>query len=74
MKSDYDENIYTTVIDRSNPLYAQREAEAQRIAQEIVSTAADNAHMREERGATNEDDGLNEEEKSVQVCYLCYHC
>lgn len=51
------------MIDRSNPLYAQREAEAQRIAQEIVGNTADNAHMREERGVTNDDDGLNEEDK-----------
>ncbi|MCJ1271313.1 hypothetical protein MMC22_011213 [Lobaria immixta] len=67
LKSDYDENIYTTMIDRSNPLYAQREAEAQRIAQEIVGTTADNAHMREERGVTNDDDGLNEEDKFSSV-------
>lgn len=66
LKSDYDESIYTTTINRSDPLYAQREAEAQRIAQEIVGTAADSAHMNEERGLTNEDDGLNEEDKSVQ--------
>ena len=63
LKSDYDENIYTIPIDRSDPSYAQRDAEAQRIAQEIVGTPADNAHMRDERGVTSEDDGLNDEDK-----------
>lgn len=65
LKSDYDESIYTTRIDRTDPLYRQREAEAQRIAQEIEGTTASNAHMREERGMPNEDDEYNEEEKYV---------
>lgn len=63
VKSDYDENIYTTTIDRSNPLYPQREAEAQRIVKEIEGTTTDNVHVKEERGIANEGDGLNEEEK-----------
>lgn len=63
LKSDYDENIYTTTIDRSNPLYPQREAEAQRIAQEIERTSTDNVHVREERGTLKEGDGLDEENK-----------
>lgn len=63
LKSDYDENIYTTTIDRSNPLYRQREAEAHRIAQEIEGTSVDNPHMREERGMVIEGDGQDEEEK-----------
>lgn len=65
LKSDYDENIYTTRIDRSRPDYRQREAEARRIAQEIEGSSTTNNHTREERGLTDEDDGLDEEEKSV---------
>lgn len=63
MTSDYAEEIYTTAIDKSNPLYPQREAAAQRIAQEIERSPAENAHIREERGMTNEDDETNEEVK-----------
>lgn len=63
LKSDYDENIYTTRIDRQNPQYRQRLAAAEKIAQEIEAGSATNAHMREERNMTVEDDGLNEEEK-----------
>ncbi len=61
LKSDYDEKFYTTPIDKSNPLYPQREAEATRIAQEIERSSAENSHIREERGMTNED--VDEEEK-----------
>ena len=63
VKSDYDENIYTTRIDRTTPGYRQREAEAQRIARDIEGAVASNAHVREERGIPHEDDGVDEEEK-----------
>lgn len=63
MISDYNENFYTIPIDKSNPLYHQREAEARRIAQEIEGDASNNAHIREERGVANEAEGLDEEDK-----------
>lgn len=63
LRTDYDENIYTTRIDKSNPRYRQQEAEAARIAREIEGTSVDNPHVREERGLRNEDDELDEEEK-----------
>ncbi|KAL8740339.1 MAG: hypothetical protein Q9190_006949 [Brigantiaea leucoxantha] len=63
LKSDYDENMYTTRIDKSHPEYRHRAAEAERIAREIEGNQADNAHVREERGIGNNDDGLDEEEK-----------
>ncbi|KAI9849347.1 MAG: hypothetical protein M1837_004807 [Sclerophora amabilis] len=64
LKSDYDENLYTTTIDRSNPLYKQRAAAAEKIAREIESGGAMNAHMAEERGHSfGDDSGLDEEEK-----------
>ena len=65
LKSDYDENIYTTRIDKQNPQYRQRLAAAEKIAQEIDAGSATNAHMREERNLTVDDDGLDEEEKCV---------
>ncbi|KAL8694729.1 MAG: hypothetical protein Q9218_000655 [Villophora microphyllina] len=63
LKSDYDENIYTTSIDKSHPDYRRREAEAIRLAQEIEGGLADNAHVREERGGSRPDDGMDEEER-----------
>ena len=64
VRSDYDENMYTTRIDKSNPLYPMRLAEANRIAHEIEADSSTNAHMREERGQ-GEDDGADEEERYV---------
>ena len=63
LKSDYDENIYTTTIDRTNPSYREREARAQRIAHEIEGSSTNSAHVREERGIIDEDAGLDEEDK-----------
>lgn len=66
VKSDYDENLYTTVIDRSDPLYKERSARAEKIAREIESSNAMNAHVAEERGGFRIDDsGRDEEEKCV---------
>ena len=63
VKTDYDETIYTTKIDRSGPLYRMRELEAERISREIVADTSSNTHLREERGLQNEDDGTEEEAK-----------
>ena len=68
LKSDYDENIYTTRIDRSRSDYRQREAEAQRIAQKIEGSSTNNNHTKEERGLLEDEDGLDEEQK----CVACY--
>lgn len=66
VKSNYDESFYTTTIDRSNPQYAERAARAEKIAREIESSSAMNAHVREERGMASADDkGIDEEEKYV---------
>ncbi|OAL37299.1 hypothetical protein AYO20_03475 [Fonsecaea nubica] len=62
-KSTYDENLYTTTIDRNAPSYKRREAEAERIAREIEGSTSTNAHIREERGQALENDGEDEEEK-----------
>jgi PAB1-binding protein PBP1 len=65
LTTDYDENIYTTTIDKSHPQYKQRVAEAERKAREIERSAATNSHVAEERIADNVDgtDGVDEEEK-----------
>lgn len=61
--TSYDENIYTTQINRNDPLYKKKQAEAARIAREIEGTATDNPHLREERGHATEGEGHDEEER-----------
>ncbi|EKD16985.1 LsmAD domain-containing protein [Drepanopeziza brunnea f. sp. 'multigermtubi' MB_m1] len=67
MKTDYDENIYTTTIDKSHPQYKQRLADAERKAREIERSVPNNAHVAEERIVDNlgpeENGGLDEEDK-----------
>ncbi|KAJ8612404.1 hypothetical protein MRB53_037445 [Persea americana] len=63
VKSSYDEEMYTTSIDRSHPQYAKRMAEAERLAREIEGSAAPNSHVAEERAQTVQDDGLTEEDR-----------
>ena len=59
-RTNYDENLYTTALNRSDPAFRQKQAEAARIAREIEGSEVDNPHMREERGlvapATGDDD------------------
>lgn len=63
-RTTYNEDDYTTAIDRNNPEYKRREREAERIAREIEGSAPANAHVAEERRQNTEnDDGLDEEEK-----------
>jgi hypothetical protein len=61
--TSYDENIYTTQINRNDPLYKKKQAEAARIAREIEGTVTDNPHLREERGHAPEGEGHDEEER-----------
>ena len=63
LKSDYDESVYTTHLDRTTAQYRQNEARAQRIAREIEGSTSNNAHVREERGLADEDVDLDEEER-----------
>lgn len=66
LKTDYDENIYTTTIDRSHPDYHKRAAAAERTAKEIENSITTNHHVAEERirdNLTVDDSGLDEEDK-----------
>jgi len=66
VKTDYDENIYTTTINKKHPQYKQRLAEAERKAREIERSAANNSHVAEERIVDNlagEENGVDEEDK-----------
>ncbi|KAJ9479150.1 PAB1-binding protein 1 [Pseudozyma hubeiensis] len=62
IKSNYEENLYTTKLDRSGKDFRNREREADRIAREIMGQVTNNPHMAEERGQTD-DSGVNEEDK-----------
>lgn len=66
IKTTYDENIYTTAIDKSHPQYKERVAAAEKKAKEIERSTAATAHVAEERvmdHAGGDDMGGNEEEK-----------
>lgn len=67
LKTDYDENIYTTAIDRSHPQYKERLAAAERKAREIERSAPTTAHVAEERvmDFVGGDDQRDEEDKYV---------
>ncbi|SNX84352.1 related to PBP1 - Pab1p interacting protein [Melanopsichium pennsylvanicum] len=62
IKSNYDDNLYTTKLDRSGKDFREREREADRIAREIMGQATNNPHLAEERGQAD-DSGVNEEDK-----------
>lgn len=67
LKTDFDEEIYTTKLDRSGKDYKERERQADRLAREILTGTAGKdvgAHVREERGFVD-DSGTNEEDKWV---------
>ncbi|KAF2771248.1 hypothetical protein EJ03DRAFT_325697 [Teratosphaeria nubilosa] len=62
--TSWDEEMYTTSINYSDPQYAQKAARAERLAREIEGTATTDKHVLEERGMNNvHGDGLDEEDK-----------
>jgi serine/threonine protein kinase len=67
---DYEENIYTTTIDKSHPDYKQRHKVAERKAREIERSVAAKLHVAEERTTDN----LGEEDKYIHIsiwyCFL----
>ncbi|KAJ1940461.1 poly(A)-binding protein binding protein, partial [Kickxella alabastrina] len=63
LTTDFDEEIYTTKLDRTRADYKEREREAIRIAQEIQSTPFANSHVAEERQeVAGDDSGVMDEE------------
>ena len=55
VKASYDENLYTTELDKSQ-IDNKKIAEAERLAREIENTTTSNIHMAEERGHKLEGD------------------
>jgi len=64
VKASFDEDVYTTKLDRSAPDFKDRERRAQKLANEIIGAATNNPHIAEERGLVD-GSGVNEEEKCV---------
>eukprot|EP00177_Eucheuma_denticulatum_P000576 GFKZ01001039.1.p1 GENE.GFKZ01001039.1~~GFKZ01001039.1.p1 ORF type:complete len:889 (-),score=129.49 GFKZ01001039.1:1480-4146(-) len=58
----FDEDEYTTKIDRADAKYQEREREAARLAEEIEAKASDNVHVREER---NQELGADYDEETL---------
>ncbi|KAI8328440.1 LsmAD domain-containing protein [Chlamydoabsidia padenii] len=64
LKTDFDEELYTTRLDRSAPGYKDREKWAIEKANEIQRSTTNNPHMLEERNMTTADDsGMDEEDR-----------
>ncbi|KAG6817336.1 hypothetical protein H0H87_009934 [Tephrocybe sp. NHM501043] len=63
LKTDFDENFYTTKLDRTAADFKERERHAQRIANEIIGATTSNPHIAEERNLNVDDSGVNEEDK-----------
>ncbi|KAL5039927.1 hypothetical protein BDV3_002356 [Batrachochytrium dendrobatidis] len=65
--TDFDEHMYTTVVDKSLPGFSKREAEAARIAAEIERAPTRNLHVAEERGFCPTDSTMDEEDRYSSV-------
>ncbi|KAI6013459.1 hypothetical protein BKA83DRAFT_4361812 [Pisolithus microcarpus] len=61
--TSFNEEFYTTKLDRNAPDFKEREKKAQRIASEIMGSTTNNPHLAEERGLAIDDSGINEEDK-----------
>lgn len=57
----YDEDLYTTRLDRSGPGYKERETRAEVLAREIEQGISGNVHVMEERGHDVAGEGWDEE-------------
>ncbi|KIJ50986.1 hypothetical protein M422DRAFT_44208 [Sphaerobolus stellatus SS14] len=67
VRTSFDEDLYTTKLDRSGPDFKERERKAQAIANEIMGQVSSNPHIAEERGLKIDDSGIDEEDKYAGV-------
>ncbi|ORY02780.1 hypothetical protein K493DRAFT_405161 [Basidiobolus meristosporus CBS 931.73] len=67
LKTDFDEEIYTTKLDRNSANFKEREKQAIRIANEIARMSSMNPHVAEERGQSIDDSQMDEEDKYSSV-------
>ena len=68
MKTNFDEDLYTTKLDRSGKDYRERERKANQLAQEILSSGATNAHVAEERNQAPAQELGDEEDRCANEC------
>ncbi|KAJ1307645.1 hypothetical protein OPQ81_001739 [Rhizoctonia solani] len=64
--TSFNEEAYTTAIDRNAPDFKEKERKAEALAKEIMAASTNNPHIAEERGAID-DSGMNEEDKYSSV-------
>ncbi|QRV75167.1 protein phosphatase 1 regulatory subunit 7 [Ceratobasidium sp. AG-Ba] len=64
--TSFNEEAYTTALDRNAPDFKEKERKAEIIAKEIMAGSTNNPHLAEERGAVD-DSGMNEEDKYSSV-------
>ncbi|UZJ55479.1 hypothetical protein CBS101457_004799 [Exobasidium rhododendri] len=62
IKSNYEENLYTTKLDKSSRDYKEREKRADQLAKEIMNSSTNNIHVAEERNLTEEGEDAQTEE------------
>ncbi|OCF38691.1 hypothetical protein I317_07518 [Kwoniella heveanensis CBS 569] len=62
-KTNFQEELYTTKLNKTGADYKKREKEADRLAAEIMGTTVKNSHVLEERNQASEDSTKDEEEK-----------
>ncbi|EKM58280.1 uncharacterized protein PHACADRAFT_252488 [Phanerochaete carnosa HHB-10118-sp] len=64
VKANFDEEAYTTKLDRNAPDFKEKEKRAQQVAAEIMSGATSNSHVAEERKIDFVgENGINEEDR-----------
>ena len=61
VKTDFDEEIYTTKLDRTAKNFHIKEQQAQKLAEEVMKGSTTNIHVREERGFI--DETMDEEDR-----------
>ncbi|KXN69727.1 hypothetical protein CONCODRAFT_85727 [Conidiobolus coronatus NRRL 28638] len=65
VKTNFNEELYTTKLDRSAADFKERELKAQRLADEIQKSNTSNIHVAEERGQVGPDQ-MDEEERTTE--------
>lgn len=63
IKSNYEETLYTTKLDKSGKDYKDRERKADQLAKEIMSSAANNSHIAEERNIVDSEGAMAQTEE-----------
>lgn len=70
VKTDFNEEMYTTSLDRNSPEFKKLQKDADRIAREITGSCSSNSHVSEERLQDlneSQQDSLGEEERYSSV-------